>query len=413
MKSLIHNIFNHTGCIERETLLKYQKGLLSREQQHEVELHLTDCELCSESLEGLALISSNSILDELDQELNSTLSSKKYSGSRQPSRVLWIAASISVMFLLSVFAWYQFKSAKDGDRIMSLNSSKELHPATSYDSLQSVTSPVESNGETPELTESSQNVQNEKLPLNQVPEKRESESVANKSLDDNSHEIIAEAEVDDEMILEEATIAEPDQVVAEVTPSKTPAMSGATGNNLQFTGAATSIPQITYVNGLKLAVNQSDSKPLKKQKEVTSKSVSPKYENKDAAAKAEEPPVVEEELGYVDAITPALNDFKNAEYPEAIQKLDQISAFYPNDESSNFYSGLAYYNSNDFEAAIEHLEPLAKSSNGVFKEEAEYYIALSYYKSGKKEKGAKLLKKIVADKGFYADQATKFLNNPE
>ena len=120
-----------------------------------------------------------------------------------------------------------------------------------------------------------------------------------------------------------------------------------------------------------------------------------------------------EEKDYVETMTPALTDFKNADYPDAIAKLEHIKAAYPNDESANFYTGLSYYNSEQFKEAIKYLEPLSKSKAGVFSEEAAYYTALSYYKWGKKEKGMKMLKDIAAKNGFYTNQAKEFLQSQE
>jgi anti-sigma factor RsiW len=49
-----NDFFTTTDCPPQQQLLDYVQGKLTPEQRHEVELHLTDCELCSEAVEGLA-----------------------------------------------------------------------------------------------------------------------------------------------------------------------------------------------------------------------------------------------------------------------------------------------------------------------------------------------------------------------
>lgn len=50
------DIFSETDCPSQDQLLAYVEGKLSPAERHEVELHLQDCELCSEAVEGLSAI---------------------------------------------------------------------------------------------------------------------------------------------------------------------------------------------------------------------------------------------------------------------------------------------------------------------------------------------------------------------
>lgn len=66
-------IFSETGCISKETMYKYLDGKLDGRDKHLVEKHLTDCELCSDELEGLSYIKdrerAGAIVEELKQEI--------------------------------------------------------------------------------------------------------------------------------------------------------------------------------------------------------------------------------------------------------------------------------------------------------------------------------------------------------
>jgi len=66
-------IFSETGCISKETMYRYLDGDLSAEEMHLVEKHLTDCELCSDELEGLSYMKdrdrTKTIVAELNREI--------------------------------------------------------------------------------------------------------------------------------------------------------------------------------------------------------------------------------------------------------------------------------------------------------------------------------------------------------
>lgn len=56
MSERFNDLFVATQCPSQQQLLDYVQGRLSVEEQREVEKHITDCELCSDALEGLAAI---------------------------------------------------------------------------------------------------------------------------------------------------------------------------------------------------------------------------------------------------------------------------------------------------------------------------------------------------------------------
>lgn len=50
------DIFTETTCPTQDQLLAYVEGKLSPAERHDVELHLQDCDLCGEAVEGLQAI---------------------------------------------------------------------------------------------------------------------------------------------------------------------------------------------------------------------------------------------------------------------------------------------------------------------------------------------------------------------
>jgi len=109
MKNTI-KIFSETGCIPHGVLWKYRMGTLSPKEKHEVELHLTDCELCSDALAGMSMMNSDKVISELQMEVGNVASRKKVI-RLSDYRMLLAAASIA---LLLVFI-YVIEPFKDSD----------------------------------------------------------------------------------------------------------------------------------------------------------------------------------------------------------------------------------------------------------------------------------------------------------
>ncbi len=103
------DIFTETACPSQDKLLAYVKGELGAEERHEVELHLQDCELCSEAVEGLTAIErKDQIPGWLRQAKYSLLQKlrKKTHKKRKSESYLYIAiVTLAVIFLLLAFFW--------------------------------------------------------------------------------------------------------------------------------------------------------------------------------------------------------------------------------------------------------------------------------------------------------------------
>ncbi|RBL91612.1 anti-sigma factor family protein [Chitinophaga flava] len=113
MNEHFNDIFVTTGCPTQQQLLDYVQGKLSAEEQHEVEMHLTDCAFCSEALEGLATIKDKEKIPgwirEMKWEVLKKLR-KRYRSRRKTESYISLAVIIlSILFLLLAMFWaYHF-----------------------------------------------------------------------------------------------------------------------------------------------------------------------------------------------------------------------------------------------------------------------------------------------------------------
>jgi tetratricopeptide (TPR) repeat protein len=101
--------------------------------------------------------------------------------------------------------------------------------------------------------------------------------------------------------------------------------------------------------------------------------------------------------------------FSKGQNKRALTRFLEILNTYPDDLNANFYAGLCYYNLKAYNSAISHFDNCSNSDFINFYEEQEWYKAKCYLANNQKEEAKVLLKQIVAEKGFYANQASKIL----
>ena len=107
-----NNIFQATDCLSQEELLRYVKGEMTKEEMRVVELHLADCEICFDAVEGFSLVE-KSRLEKIQTELHHRIQEKLQLAEEQkviPIYKKWysMAAAIALLFLTSVYLVKEF-----------------------------------------------------------------------------------------------------------------------------------------------------------------------------------------------------------------------------------------------------------------------------------------------------------------
>lgn len=110
-KQLHKNLFNETECLSEQIIFEYIDNALSPEQRYNVEKHLVDCELCSDALEGLALVNNRNVITDSKKLVKETFSSDK----KHERKVIWfdfkyklLAAASVALLISSVFIFNYF-----------------------------------------------------------------------------------------------------------------------------------------------------------------------------------------------------------------------------------------------------------------------------------------------------------------
>jgi tetratricopeptide (TPR) repeat protein len=76
-----------------------------------------------------------------------------------------------------------------------------------------------------------------------------------------------------------------------------------------------------------------------------------------------------------------------------------------NNAACNFYSGVAYQETGQFDKAITSYQEVVKDKNNLFIEQAEWYIGLCYLQTENRKKAYKQFKRIADSDSYYQEKA--------
>ena len=69
-EELTYKLYSPTGCIPEQTMFDYIDNKLGPKEQHEVEKHMLDCELCADAMEGLRMVKDRSRIAAINQRIS-------------------------------------------------------------------------------------------------------------------------------------------------------------------------------------------------------------------------------------------------------------------------------------------------------------------------------------------------------
>ncbi len=112
-KDLKYNLFDSTECISEETMYNYIDKKLNSKEEHLVEKHLLDCDLCADALEGLQTVKNRKKI----QFINSKIDKKLNVDKKQTRIVLFnyrtiTAIAASLVLLIGTVFFFKFFTSK-------------------------------------------------------------------------------------------------------------------------------------------------------------------------------------------------------------------------------------------------------------------------------------------------------------
>lgn len=105
----------------------------------------------------------------------------------------------------------------------------------------------------------------------------------------------------------------------------------------------------------------------------------------------------------------AFQAYENADYAQAIEVFESLTAPQKNEEAVIFYLGLSYLAQKITDPAkVKLLQVIAM--NRDFKEQAQWYLALAYVQDNQKNEARSLLQKHIQSSKFQKAKAQELLN---
>ena len=115
--------FDETECLSEQQMLDYNSNKLSPREKHLVERHTLDCEMCADALEGFAMITDHSKVDETVFAVNAMISNEP---AETKKRGWWdtrmkVAASVAILVLLGSVYYFQREMKDQTDNAFAQN----------------------------------------------------------------------------------------------------------------------------------------------------------------------------------------------------------------------------------------------------------------------------------------------------
>jgi len=105
----------------------------------------------------------------------------------------------------------------------------------------------------------------------------------------------------------------------------------------------------------------------------------------------------------------AMCHLKSFNYVDALEQLQMLINYNPDDLNAQFYSGICFFHLKMYNNAVQCFKLSKNHSINVFQQEADYYYALSLKETGNTEESLEILKQIASEKGFYTNKALQLL----
>lgn len=117
------------------------------------------------------------------------------------------------------------------------------------------------------------------------------------------------------------------------------------------------------------------------------------------------------QIPYMDYLEKTMSYVDKGRWKQALTRFEEILKTYPDDVNAIFYSGMCYYNLQQYQQACTQFSSCLQLNFSNFNEEATWYLAKSRMANNEKALAKELFTAIRDNKGYYAKQAEKVLKD--
>jgi hypothetical protein len=357
MKTKYNIIFSKSECPSSDTLIKYSEKILSNEQMRSVELHLSDCIMCSDEIEGFNLLQNKEklpiIISQLNKKIDERIKHEKGFKIFKNRRIYAIAASFILLLSSGYFLYVMYGNSYNdmAENIPSQTEQKSAFEGVKADSGE-IISYFEENKK--DKISENKNMPSEKNSVSNtnIGTTTNQSSISEPVVTENN--ILAEENLNDKIASRDENIFKIDEGISDANLSKKE----------------------------KEVINDDDKSDEDRVFSSTSRDSNKSKNNNDKNVNSSA-------SGESNGI--AIFDIKE------------------NNTSQIYNEALNLYNNKKYEEAIVKFDSVISSKN-KFKEESEWHKALSLINLNKNEQAKIILNKIIEEKGKFAAQAKEKLN---
>ncbi|HRV53164.1 MAG TPA: hypothetical protein P5162_08765 [Bacteroidia bacterium] len=353
------DIFQTSQCLSKEKLIAYSKGTLTAAEEHEVEKHLTDCELCSDALEGLAMPDTSHALDETIQ----TVAAKYSTGhGHAPAASRWWYAAASVVLLLAA-GWVISVYNHTGEEKIAAKLTPAEHPVTPPPPppAEIKATPIEPNSDR-SVAESQHQISEEHAAA--IPNKKSEKAsgITAQPMQSPPADTISSGVGLNDAYAVAATVAEPEPVQDHSYREKSVMAAGApVAENNSRLKKIQGFKTYNYANEY---TYRADVPAMSNEESVDSDI----HKNKDKSRALNTMQV--KNVSYDELLESALSELNRKKYEIALQKFQLILSEHADDVNALYYGAWCCNEMKQYSNALVYLNKLDASSNKTFQQES-------------------------------------------
>lgn len=466
--SHIDKYLTETECLSEQQMLDYADNKLTARERHFAERHMLGCEMCADAVEGFAMISDRSVLDETMFAVGAIAARDEK--EEEKKKGFWtlrmrIAASIAILFLAGAVYFLQDNLQQQSKETLAQN--LEPNPAEKKSAetkaAENAQPPAPADNETNQLASESQKQEVGTTPTRAEKDENFSSIVSGSAASQSGRAFSAPAapkasaemmETDNLAVMDAeekaneraASAAEPMNDIAftgnnageaEEESIPEPANSKVTTNSVTISGSSSSKSTASFkatdMATMPLSAGNSYTVNTAKKKEEKAAKNARKMDepasagahddanrdSKEANSKASDETARFSNTGAAtgsdtksaaaSTLELAIEKYKAGRYAEATPLFEQALRSEPGNTYALFYSAVNYLGTNDHAKALVNLDKLLAKQGHAFTEQAKWYKAVALVKKGDEKSARSLLEQIVKENGSYAKKAADML----
>lgn len=443
----INSIFADSNCLTPEQLTAYAEGNISPDALQIVERHLIDCPLCSDALEGIALMADPSELPEIITDLQQKIATAAQAPSEKKKIFFlnrqWLAAAAIVLVILTIGILSTLNFMSDNSEEVFVEN-YEKYPDKVTEELED--KHAEYSADTTVIgTDEDQPVEKENLEKSTV-------SNVSQSADDIPDiidiPVVEDAPLDEEVAEELELSEEPESIETDMvgpTPSEQKtvlskpevkdgrtadpvANQTGTGNVATSTDDSTrtlakikSAENTDFTNGYIIKENKSQA--TFNETVQPAGSFTPMFDSNAPVSQLEEinisAPVPAGSNSYQwttqfnmeETLLQAMQLYDENKFNDAIPLFNQVIGYDPLNDDALFYKAVSLIELNRTLEAIPLFDQVLSGNTPEYFEASQWYKSLALVKLQRTKEARTLLQEIVEKNGAYSSKARKVLQD--